>query len=227
DRRVVDAAALPGVAVTLDQPRALGDLDGDVGREMGGLGDEREPRRDRGLLLRPAMAARAQALEPGQRPEAHVAGERGALDLHAPVRVPAAPLRQPGQARRERRREDLAKLLEAGLEDIDDAERLAVLEAELLADARKTLRRDLRLGDPDNILERHAHCELPRALANKPATRAGAVVRLADRLEPIYIEARIGRVLVGRGAPQALHHDLDRRSRQEGVRLGPEPRRPA
>src|SRR5439155_6390687 len=72
DRPVVGAAALPGVAVALDQARAFRRLHRDVGGEARGFDDEREPLLDRGLLLGVTMAARPPALELRQQPEAQI-----------------------------------------------------------------------------------------------------------------------------------------------------------
>src|SRR5947209_4784560 len=58
DGRVVGRAALPGVAIALDQARTLGDLQREAGRELRGRNDAPEPGLDRALLLGEAPAVR-------------------------------------------------------------------------------------------------------------------------------------------------------------------------
>src|SRR5262245_27886368 len=50
DEREVAAAALVRVAIALDEPRAFGDLERELDRLRGGLLDQPEPCRHRGLL---------------------------------------------------------------------------------------------------------------------------------------------------------------------------------
>src|SRR5712691_11543312 len=107
------------------------------------------------------MAARTKAPELRQEPEAEIAGHRSRLDLHPPVDAPepAAPGRGGENRLCQARRQDRAHLLDAGLEILDDRERLARLELQLIGDADEARGIDLRLGDPDDVLERHAHRE--------------------------------------------------------------------
>src|SRR5436190_10257410 len=95
DQRVVRRAALPGVAVTLDQARAFGDFERQLGRELRRRDDAREPRLDRSLLLGVAPALWTEALELGEREEAQVAEDTRRLQLHAEIdsAQPAALLR--------------------------------------------------------------------------------------------------------------------------------------
>src|SRR5215471_11528114 len=139
DQCIIRAATLPGIAIALDQAGAFGDLERHVGGHARRLDDERQPLLDRGLFLGVAPTARAETLELRQRPEAQIAGERGALDRHAEMGAPAAPLGVGENSSREAGRQDLAQLLEAGLEVVDDAERLAVRNTDLGADTRKPL----------------------------------------------------------------------------------------
>src|SRR2546425_7096040 len=100
------------------------------------------------------MAARAKAPKLRQEPEAEIAGHRSRLDLHPPIDAPepAAPCRvienRPCQARRQ----DRAHLLDAGLEILDDRERRAGLELQLIGDADEPRGIDLRLGNADDVL---------------------------------------------------------------------------
>ena len=73
DQAVVAGAALVGVAIALDQARALGDFERKLGRQRGGLRDQVEPALDLALLLGVALGARAEAPQFCQQPEAQIA----------------------------------------------------------------------------------------------------------------------------------------------------------
>src|SRR5207244_1051976 len=61
DQAIIVAAAPVGVAVTLDQPGAFGDFEGELARARGGLGDQAEPGLESPLLFVEAVTVRAPA----------------------------------------------------------------------------------------------------------------------------------------------------------------------
>src|SRR5215831_12426343 len=61
DQAVIGAAAFQGIAITLDQPRAVRDFEREIAGEPRRLGDETQPRLDRVLLLLVAVRFRTPA----------------------------------------------------------------------------------------------------------------------------------------------------------------------
>ena len=128
---IVRRAALPGVAIAFDQPRAFGDFERQRRGPRRRRDDQPEPGLDRRLLLAVAVAARPQPAQLGQHQEAQIAGDRSGVDFHAPMEA-AEPTPAFGEAQDrggEPRRQELAEFLDAGLEEFDDRDRLAGLAA--------------------------------------------------------------------------------------------------
>ena len=76
------------------------------------------------------------------------------------------------------------------------------------AHARDALGRGLGLGDADHVLERHAHREMPRRLAQQLG-RAQCV----HGIEPVEIERGVAAILIGGEAADALLHHVEARGR--------------
>src|SRR5205807_2193166 len=118
DGEEVALAAAVRLAVALDEPRALGDLVGELAVAPGCLGHHAEPALDERLLLHIAIAHRAQRLEPGEGAHEQVAEESRGLDVHADVIGVelAAPLGPGDEAFSKEVRHHGSELLDAGLE---------------------------------------------------------------------------------------------------------------
>src|SRR5436190_24332138 len=107
-----------GLAIALDQTRALRHLERQAGVPLRRIGDVPQPALDQLLLLAVAVAVRAPGLEPGERANQQEAEEARGLDVHADVvGVELAALFRPGdelfsKISWQKRR----KFLDAGLE---------------------------------------------------------------------------------------------------------------
>src|SRR4051794_24122102 len=127
DQPKVGDAPLVSVAVTLDQPGAFGDLERKVGREVSGVDYQGEPSLDRTLLLLVAEGLGAPRPQLGDQPQPQEARDALAVDLHAALERPAALFRYREQPARKVRRQQRADLVDAGLEELGDVQRLARL----------------------------------------------------------------------------------------------------
>jgi hypothetical protein len=153
DRGVVCGAALPGVAIALDQPRALRDFERQRPRLCRRCGDQPEPGFDRRLLLQVPVCAGPEPVQLGEQQKPEIAGNRSGLDFHAPVK-PANPTAAFGEAQDrgcEPWRQDLADLLDAWLEEFGDRDWLAGLAAGVRGDSRDAVRRNLGLRDDEAV----------------------------------------------------------------------------
>ena len=86
----------------------------------------------------------------------------------------------------------------------------------LARDAGQPRRIDLGFGDADHVFVGHAQRELPRCCGQQSPTGSRTRVGLANRIEPIEIEARIVAVLISGQTAQTLSNDVLRRSGHGG-----------
>ena len=124
----------------------------------------------------------------------------GKVDLAQPTRALGPGDQPPGRARRQ----DGGDLLDPRLEMLGDLQRLVLLRSNLAPYARQPFGRGLGLGDADHVLERHAHRQVPRRLAQQLGRAKGM-----HGIEPVEVERGIGLVLVCRKAANALLHDIE------------------
>ncbi len=205
------AAAAVRVAIALEEPRALGDLARELGRARRRVGDGVEPRLDGAILLAEAVAHPPPAPHLRQQPQPRIAADAGALEPH-PQMEPLAPpvLLAPALERAAQdARQDRAHLVDAGLQELGQADRLVGPRADFLAHLGEALGPDLEVGDADHVLIRHPQREMAGHRGGERAVRA---VERGDAAGAVEIEPRIGQVLV---IDEAANPFLDQRRRLE------------